>query len=237
MSTRYRNVQDNQRAHIDTLRTVIACLVLIVAALVFELDQARQNQRLHIPPDLRQGALVKVDDPKPWDVYAFTQSILEVLNHWQDNGAVDYQKAIEMVKPYLTPKFYAQLQYDLKKRLTVSTDGTGTTVDELTDRVRTMQPIPGEGYNDQRVDLLGNGTWQVQLNMHIDEEVRGMNVKSINVQYPVKVVRLDADPNTNPWGLALDGYAEPGPKRLADPSRSLSEHLGVIPTQRPKVKP
>ena len=31
-----------------------------------------------------------------------------------------------------------------------------------------------------------------------------------------RVVRQAIDPETNPWGLALDGYASDGPRRLTD---------------------
>jgi hypothetical protein len=32
----------------------------------------------------------------------------------------------------------------------------------------------------------------------------------------LRVVRLSVDPETNPWGLALDGYGATGPRRLSE---------------------
>ena len=41
-----------------------------------------------------------------------------------------------------------------------------------------------------------------------------MPVKQTDVRYPLEIVLADVDPEQNPWGLQLDGYAEEGPRRL-----------------------
>ena len=67
--------------------------------------------------------------------------------------------------------------------------------------------------------------------MHIEEQVKGMLVKSVNVRYPVRVVRYDVDLNANQWGLALDGYADPGPTRLSQqPAAITLAHPKQLPT-------
>jgi hypothetical protein len=43
-----------------------------------------------------------------------------------------------------------------------------------------------------------------------------MTVKQTTIRYPIRVVRQAIDPESNPWGLALDGYANDGPRRLTD---------------------
>jgi len=78
----------------------------------------------------------------------------------------------------------------------------------------------------------GNGSWTVQLDLHIDEEVKGMNVKAIDVRYPIRVINYDVDSNDNPWGLALDGFDAPGPSRIAtDYERAKAANLGKVPPQ------
>lgn len=208
-----RNQLYDLNSHITTLRYVIGGLILLCLGLGFGWDRARQDIRVHIPPDLRQGALVKPNTPQPYDVYAFVLSIIQVLNHWQTDGAVDYPKAIESVKPYLTPRFYTQLKDDLNHRIKQPIENGGISVDELTGRVRTLSPVPGHLYEPSKVSVQGS-SWTVSLDMHIDESVRGLNVKTVDVNYPIRVVVYDVDPNLNEWGLALDGYAPPGPSRL-----------------------
>jgi hypothetical protein len=43
-----------------------------------------------------------------------------------------------------------------------------------------------------------------------------MTVKKTTIRYPLRVVRLSIDPESNPWGLALDGFAASGPRRLSE---------------------
>ncbi len=50
-----------------------------------------------------------------------------------------------------------------------------------------------------------------------------MNVKRVNVRYPLRVVRYNVNPETNPWGLALDGYGKQGPTKLSEVDLSLSK--------------
>jgi hypothetical protein len=43
-----------------------------------------------------------------------------------------------------------------------------------------------------------------------------MTVKRTAIRYPLRVVRYAVDLETNPWGLALDGFGAEGPRRLTD---------------------
>lgn len=210
-----RNQLYGLNSHITTLRYIIGGLILLCLALGFGWDRARQDIRVHIPPDLRQGAVIKPNTPQPYDVYAFVLSIIQVLNHWPTDGALDYPKAIESVKPYLTPRFYNQLKDDLNHRIKQPIENGGISVDELTGRARTLSPVPGHLYEPGKVIPQGGNSWSVSLDLHIDESVLGLNVKTVDVNYPIRVVVYDVDHNLNEWGLALDGYAPPGPSRLA----------------------
>lgn len=106
---------------------------------------------------------------------------------------------------YLTPAFLDELRTDLDQR-----GQRG----ELTDRRRSLETVPGHGYEETRVTLHGNGAWTVRLDFHIEEHVRGMTVKQVDVTYPLRVIRYEVNPELNPWGLALDGYGAGGPRRL-----------------------
>jgi len=90
---------------------------------------------------------------------------------------------------------------------------------ELAYRVRGVQEITGHGYEERRVDVLAPGVWVVWLDLNLVESVKGMTVKKTAIRYPLRVVSLAVDPEANPWGLALDGYATDGPRRLTEPER------------------
>mgnify|MGYP000222875912 CR=1 FL=1 len=54
------------------------------------------------------------------------------------------------------------------------------------------------------------------LDLDLFESVKGMTVKKTAIRYPLRVVRHAVDLEANPWGLALDGFAGEGPRRLTE---------------------
>jgi len=204
---KYRSENENLKAHIATLRFALLAALVIIVGLWHGWVNARRSATLHLPPDLRSGAVVSLDDPQPHNVYAFAEGIYQQLNYWRENGEKDYADALFRLAAYLTPPFQDELKGDLDLR---GRKG------ELSGRKRVIQPVPGHGYAEKRVRVHGNGSWTVFLDLHIEESVGGMTVKNLDVRYPLRVVRYDVNPEANPWGLALDGYDRPGPDRLKE---------------------
>jgi integrating conjugative element protein (TIGR03746 family) len=58
-----------------------------------------------------------------------------------------------------------------------------------------------------RVQTVSDRDWIVTLDVSADEYFGAEQIKRAPVRYPIKVVRLDVDPERNPFGLALDCYA------------------------------
>ena len=204
---RYRFEIDNVRAHVRSLWAVIALQALIIAGLWLGWSQSPKHLTVHIPPDLRSGAVLKLDEVPPSNVYAFAFYIFQQLNRWPNDGTRDYAQAIFRVSPYLTDKYRAELLAGLD---------TKAHQGELAARVRGVQEIPGHGYEERRVDVLAGNVWVVWLDLDLAESVKGMPVKRKAIRYPISVVRNAIDPETNPWGLALDGFAAEGPRSLDD---------------------
>ncbi len=85
--------------------------------------------------------------------------------------------------------------------------------------MRGIYEIPGRGYGDDpatRVKVVSDRDWIVTLDVSADEYYGSEQVKRALVRYPIKVVRLDIDPERNPFGLALDCYAS-APQRIETP--------------------
>lgn len=203
--SRYRFEIDSVRAHVRSLWIVIGLLSLTIGGLAWGWAMAPSKLTVHIPPDLRQGAVMGVTDIHPANVYGFAVYLFQQLNRWPENGAVDYGAAIVRLSPYLTPRYREQLLADLARK-----GERG----ELVNRTRSVEAEPQSP--EQAVRALGYGTWQVTLDEHLTETVRGMTVKVARIRYPLRIVRLNVDAELNPWGLALDGFDEPGPERLDD---------------------
>ncbi len=210
---RYRDLNSSLGSHIATLRGIIVILVLINIFMWMGWRGASSDIRIHIPPDIRSGAIINADEISDVNVYSFASYIFQQLYRWPVNGEKNYGEQIFIVSPYLTPGFREELINDMETR---SKNG------ELTGRVRFIQAIQGQGYEERRVDLLDNGNWIVWLDFNIQEYVNGMQVKNVNIRYPLRVTRFDVDPETNPWGLALNGFSGKGPVRLGDDNKPLT---------------
>lgn len=203
--SRYRHEIDSTRAHITSLWAVIALLSAALAYAMNGLANAPRDLTFHVPPDLSSGASVRAGDiPKP-NVYAFAFYMWQQINRWPENGAEDFPAAIYSFAAYLTPRFQADLLRDLEKR---GKQG------ELLARARAMFQAPASGYEDRRVDILAEGVWVVWIDTVIEETVNGLPVKDISIRYPLRVVAYDVDREANPWGMALDGFADPGPYKI-----------------------
>jgi integrating conjugative element protein (TIGR03746 family) len=206
---RYRYEIDNVRSHLRSLWAVIGLQLVVILALWIGWMRMPSTITVHIPPDLRSGARLALDEVPPPNVYGFAYYIFQQLNRWPNNGAEDYGKAIFHIAPYLTDAYRHALVADMDDR-----GKRG----ELAHRTRSLQALPGIAYSEERVDVLSDDAWVVWLDLELQESVKGMTIKKTRIRYPLRVVRLAIDPEANPWGLALDGFAGVGPERLqADP--------------------
>lgn len=199
--SRFRNEVAHLRAHVTTLRVAVAAACLGMLLLGLGWWSAPRDLTIHVPPDLRSGSTRKWWDIPPESVYAFAFYIFQQLNRWPSNGDIDYPRNLRALSAYLTPGCAVLLQRDYELR---RDNG------ELRQRVRGIYEIPGRGYGDDpgtRVRVLSDSDWVVTLDVSADEYVGAEQVKRALLRYPLRVARLDIDPERNPFGLALDCYA------------------------------
>lgn len=209
--SRFRNEVLHLQDHVKTLRLAVAGATGLAILLGAGWWHAPRNLTIHVPPDLRSGSTRKWWDVPPESVYAFTWYIFQQLNRWPSNGEEDYPRNIHALAAYFTPSCQTYLTTDFAFR---RDNG------ELRERVRGIYEIPGRGYGDDpttRVKTISDRQWIVTLDVTADEYYGGEQVKRAFVRYPLRVVRLDIDPEHNPFGLALDCYASP-PERIETPA-------------------
>lgn len=184
---------------------MVSIEALLILILGIGLMRAPSTLTIHIPPDLKTGAMVQPDAPLPANVYAFAVYIFQQLYRWPTDGATDFSNSIYALSGYLTPTYREALISDLESKAKRG---------ELTGRERGMQELPGHCFSEERVRILQDGVWVVVVDMELLETVKGMSVKRKAIRYPLRVVRYDIDREANPWGLALDGFASGGPTAL-----------------------
>ncbi len=209
--SRYRSELDNARAHIRSLWGVIILLSLMMGYAFYGWSQAPKDIDVHVPPDLSDGAVFKANQIPDANIYTFAFYYWQQLNRWRQNGRQDYPANIFQFAPFLTPACQAKLTREMQW---LSEHG------ELDRRVRALSQYPGAAFEPRRVKQISPDVWIVTLDAVIREHVAGFEVKETWMRYPLRVVRYDVDRRTNPFRLALDCYAEPGPTRLPPPAKN-----------------
>jgi len=199
---KYLNAIEQAQLHHRTLKRIILLLSLILALVIYGWIHAQSKIKVEIPPQIPESGLViqQGEIPKT-TVYSFAYYIWQSVNHWQKDGLQDYKQNIVQLSPFLTPTFSNTLIQDYNNLLN---DG------EVQDRIRLMQGMVERGYDPAYVEYVGHNTWLVHLKMRLTEMINSNDkvVKDVVMNYTLKVVALDDDPKNNPWGLALDGFAE-----------------------------
>lgn len=199
--SKYLNALKSERFHIQSLRWIILALVLFSGYQTYVVQNLPRQLIVHNPPDLRTGSVRKWWEIPPSTVYAFSLYIFQQLNRWPTDGEVDYLQNIETLRHYMTPGCYNYLKNDYGQR---------SLLGELRGRERSVYEMPGRGFSDNRVQLNGQDDWYVTLDLYTDEYFGTKNinekVKRVLVRYPLHVVRMDVNPEVNPWGLGLNCY-------------------------------
>jgi len=203
---KYTKALDNTLSHINTLRGVIAVLLVIIVLLWNGWKSAPDKIRVYIPPDLSQGAILEADDPAPANVYSFAFYMFQQLNRWETNGGTEYGDNIFALDAFFTPDFRQFLLDDLEKK---------SRAGELSRRSRALSVVPGYGFTPERVVDLGHGAWEVDIYFRLLEDVNELNVKDTVIRYPLRIVRYPVDPKRNPWGLAFDVNPGESPYRVS----------------------
>lgn len=191
----FKSKLENEKQYTRFLFRIIFGLIILLVVMAIGWSTAPTDIRLHYPPDLRTGGSMGINEISEAEVYVFTGYILQQLNNWKDNGEVDYIKKINLLRSYFTPNYQAYLKSDYDKRKRQG---------ELRNRVRNWSFTSDAMYEDKLVEKVGKG-WLVWLDVNIKEYVSGGIVKNIVLRMPMQVVRYDVDPETNPWGLGLNG--------------------------------
>jgi integrating conjugative element protein (TIGR03746 family) len=189
--------KEDADAHVIKLQKIFI-YILAVLSLIFSIGWMTSPSRLtiYIPPEIQNGATLKVGSiPDPL-IYSFAYEIWQELNYWPKEDGDDYQKNIHRYWSYLTPKFKSELMSE-EKDLRLSGQ---------LQRIRSLQGLSGAAFDSINVKKLGNDTWEVDLRMRLSEYKNGQAVKDIEIIYPLRVTRINESPQNNPYGLALDGF-------------------------------
>lgn len=209
----YKNLREDAKSHINTLRLILIGLgVMVAVLLVIVLLQAKTPpaQRLSLPPDLRYGAEVTVGEISPWEVYAFAGTINQLIHTWNSNANTEYSENLGRYSALMTRRYISQKYRDYQER---------SRRNELAGRQRAITPLGGYAaenhcgfYHRDCVQVLGPGRWKVFLDVNIKDYQRTTSnkgqepflLRDINMRVPIMVIYEPDNTEFNPWGLKLD---------------------------------
>jgi integrating conjugative element protein (TIGR03746 family) len=208
--SRFKNEVAHLQAHVKTLRLAGAALFVVALLLGFGWWSAPKSLTIHVPPDLRSGSTRKWWDVPPESVYAFTFYIWQQAQRWPTMAAKTTRATCMRCR---LP--HAELP------------GLPAAGLRIPAQQRRAAPARARHLRDSRPRLrrrsgharrtVSDRDWIVTLDVSADEYYGAEQVKRALVRYPIKVVRMDIDPERNPFGLALDCYAR-APQRIEPPS-------------------
>ena len=200
---RYQHADPNLYAHITTLR--LACVVL-ASLLVFSIvgwTLSSRTHRLSLPPLLEYAPSLQTGEIQPWEVYNFAGYIWQYLNRCESNCETELPQRQNQMSSFITTQFASTLARSRAARAS-----------ELRDRTRYMLPLAG-GWTSSLATTISKGRWHVTLDVLLVEELRAVEVKRVPIRYTIIVAQRRIDPEYNPWGLYLDGFAE-SPARITE---------------------
>lgn len=190
-----------KQSMINLLIFVVVVLACALMVSILALATSRNDFTVSLPPDMRNGAIVNVDEFNTSVVHAFASSTFATLNRWDNDGLVDYAERIEDLSPRFTRSFADYLIADMNFR---------NEEDELVDRVREINVLYDGGIEQavqDSVEVIDNDNWLVTLKVRIKESIADWSVKNDVFVYTLIVRRGNTDPE-NRWGLLIDGYPE-----------------------------
>lgn len=199
MKSKYDNLLAGKDQTIKALWAALSIATLFALLMGAGWMSAPRFIRVHVPPDLDNGAELATHEVGKANVYAFAFYIWQQLNRWENDGVKDYQHKIHTLQHYLTPACRQDRNEDYAERHRQH---------ELYRRERAIWEIPGRHFSADRVHVESDASWVVYLDVRINETMLGEPVKTRFVHYPLRVVRYRIDPELNPFGLAIDCLAD-----------------------------
>lgn len=192
-----------QNSHVASLRFAVVLLVLLNCSMLYFVSTVQRDLLVHIPPDLRSGAVMQANEIPSASVFNNTVYIWQAINTWTKSGEVDSFALVDRYSAFITPGFAQSLKDEYKKNQF-----------DIRGRQRRMYLLPGSEYTDNRVIVKNRGqSWVVYLDVMVEESLEGTVVKQTPIRYPVIVERADFSKDTNPIALQLAGFYEP-PRRI-----------------------
>lgn len=186
-------------AHINSLRGMVFILAIGLIFSLYALYKAPSEILVRIPPDLSNGAVMKVGDIPKSRVLIDTAFLWVEMNTWLKDGKKDAYANLEAYQHYIGERFNRELRAQYDK---LNSDG------EL-DRKRRVTLNPGtmSDFEDRVIVKVNNRAWVVLIDVIVEDFYLDQRVQNVVVRYPLEVEAVETLRNQNPIGLKIMGLA------------------------------
>lgn len=189
--------KDNRVKDWKIVSSGLFALLVIQGAISY----SRQNDiTVHVPPDLSKGATMRSGDIPKANVYLFASEVWRSINYWKNDGDKDMPQNLSLYRCYLSDR---ALQAQQSLQATRQQEG------QSVGRTRHMSEIIDLKNVDSAVISQGAGTWDVDLDLRLEESLQNTVVKDEMLRYRIRVAADNSGTNCNPFNMRIIGIDQP----------------------------
>lgn len=200
LPTKLVSLLAENKSHVLSLRLTIAILTIALGFSLYTLYKWPSEIVVRIPPDLSNGAVMRVGDVPKARVLVDVSYLWVEINTWLKNGKVDAYKNLNDYQHYMGGRFKRELEAQYN---TLNSRG------EL-DRMRRVTLNPGTimDYEQRVIVKVKNKAWIVMIDVIVEDFYLGQPVQNVVVRYPLEVEAVETTASQNPIGLKIIGLAD-----------------------------
>ncbi|EGR4213400.1 DUF2895 family protein [Vibrio metoecus] len=190
-------------SHILTLRTTIIILAISLLSSLYALYKAPSEIIVRIPPDLSNGAVMRIGDVPKASILTYTAYLWIEINTWLKDGQKEAFENLDLWQFYISDKFKRELTAQYNK---LNSNGE-LNLKNIKRRV-TLSPGTLSDWETRVIVRVKNRSWIVMLDVIVEDYYLGEKIQDVVVRYPLEVEIVEANSSQNPLGIQIIGLAE-----------------------------
>jgi len=179
--------------------TIAVCVLgAVCLGLIILSNNLSRTVTVEVMPDTGSIQSIQSGETQPHNAFGIATLVLLGLNTWNEDGESEYEENILRYRPFIDNQFLEWLVSDYRSRK------QGNNINELKFRTRRLT-MTEQFYQPAMVKAVGAGTFEVTLELEVQEKIGDLLVKHFKGKFKVNVARQAAPRNVNPWQLKVVG--------------------------------
>ena len=188
-----REQRVNRNLTIAVAALAISLLAVVVLAIVIS-----RPLTIEVLPDTGSIQSLNSGESQPHNAFGVATLVLMGVNTWEEDGELEYKENIRRYRHFIDEDFSNWLIADYNRRR------SGNNINELESRTRRLT-LGDQFYKPSMVTRLSSGSFEVTLEMEVQEKLGGLLIKHYKGNFKVFVARMSSPRDANPWQLRVVG--------------------------------